>query len=88
MSIKLLRVKKVIYGTIYIHNIVRISEKGDFMITVVNNMEMRRLKNVLGSMAIENMYLDESFINEMIKVANGEKSSEELRQEVIAEYAR
>lgn len=58
------------------------------MITVVNNMEMRRLKNVLGSMAIENMYLDESFINEMIKVANGEKSSEELRQEVIAEYAR
>ena len=35
------------------------------MITVVNNMEMRRLKN-----------------------ANGEKSSEELRQEVIAEYAR
>ena len=62
--------------------------KGDFMITVVNNMEMRRLKNVLGSMAIENMYLDEAFINEMIKVANGEKSSEELRQEVIAEYAR
>ncbi len=58
------------------------------MITVVNNMEMRRLKNVLGSMAIENMYLDEAFINEMIKVANGEKSSEELRQEVIAEYAR
>lgn len=58
------------------------------MITVVNNLEMRRLKNVLGSMAIENMYLDEAFINEMIKVANGEKSSEELRQEVIAEYAR
>lgn len=72
----------------YICNSVRISEKGDFMITVVNNMEMRRLKNVLGSMAIENMYLDEAFINEMIKVANGEKSSEELRQEVIAEYAR
>ena len=58
------------------------------MITVVNNMEMRRLKNVLGSMAIENMYLDEAFINEMIKVANGEKTSEELRQEVIAEYVR
>lgn len=58
------------------------------MITVVNNIKMRQLKNVLGSMAIENMYLDETFINEMIKVANGEKSSEELRQEVIAEYAR
>ncbi len=58
------------------------------MITVVNNTKMRQLKNVLGSMAIENMYLDETFINEMIKVANGEKSSEELRQEVIAEYAR
>lgn len=58
------------------------------MLTVVNNTKMRQLKNVLGSMAIENMYLDETFINEMIKVANGEKSSEELRQEVIAEYAR
>lgn len=58
------------------------------MVTVVNNIKMRQLKNVLGSMAIENMYLDETFINEMIKVANGEKSSEELRQEVIAEYAR
>lgn len=58
------------------------------MITVVNNTKMRQLKNVLGSMAIENMYLDETFINEMIKVANGEKSSEELRQEVISEYAR
>ena len=58
------------------------------MITVVNNTKMRQLKNVLGSMAIENMYLDETFINEMIKVDNGEKSSEELRQEVIAEYAR
>lgn len=58
------------------------------MITVSNTTEMRHLKNVLGSMAIENMYLDESFINEMIKVAHGEKSSEELRQEVIAEYAR
>lgn len=58
------------------------------MITVVNNIKMRQLKNVLGSMAIENMYLDETFINEMIKVANGEKSSEELRQEVISEYAR
>lgn len=58
------------------------------MITVVNNTKVRQLKNVLGSMAIENMYLDETFINEMIKVANGEKSSEELRQEVIAEYAR
>lgn len=58
------------------------------MITVANNTKMRQLKNVLGSMAIENMYLDETFINEMIKVANGEKSSEELRQEVIAEYAR
>lgn len=34
-------------------------------------------------MAIENMYLDEAFVKEMLKVANGEKTSEELRQEVI-----
>ena len=39
-------------------------------------------------MAIENMYLDEEFVNKLIKVSNGEMTSEELRQEVIAKYKR
>lgn len=32
------------------------------------------------------MYLDEEFLKELIKVANGEKTHEELRQEVIKKY--
>ena len=47
-----------------------------------------KLKNVLSSMAIEDMYFSNDFIKEMIKVAKGEKTSEELRQEVIEQYAR
>jgi len=39
-------------------------------------------------MAIENMHLSKDFITELVKVANGEKTSEELRQEVIRKYAR
>ena len=39
-------------------------------------------------MAIENMYLSKNFVNELIKVDNGEKTTEELRQEVIKKYGR
>ena len=39
-------------------------------------------------MAIENMYLSNDFIKELLKVSRGEKTSEELRQEVIKQYAR
>lgn len=38
-------------------------------------------------MAIEDMYLRKEFVVELIKVAKGEKSSEQLRQEVIRKYA-
>lgn len=40
----------------------------------------------LASLAISNMYLDEEFLNELVKVANGKKTHEELRQEVIKKY--
>ena len=39
-------------------------------------------------MAIEDMYLSKEFVNELIKVSNGEKTSDQLRQEVIKKYAR
>ena len=55
---------------------------------VENNDEMRKIQNVVATMAIENMYLDEEFVNKLIKVSNGEMTSEELRQEVIAKYKR
>lgn len=48
----------------------------------------REVKDVVATMAIENMYLNKTFVKELIKVANGEKTSEQLRQEVICKYAK
>ena len=55
---------------------------------VKNTKQMRDVKKVVATMAIEDMYLSKAFVAELIKVANGEKTSEELRQEVIRKYAR
>ena len=46
------------------------------------------LQKVSATMAIENMYMSDSFMKEMIKVVNGEKATEDLRREVIKKYAR
>lgn len=55
---------------------------------VKNTKQMRDVKKVVATMAIEDMYLSKAFVAELIKVANGEKTSEELRQEVIRKYAK
>lgn len=55
---------------------------------IKNTKESRKIRSVAATMAIENMYLSEAFIQELMKVENGEKTSEELRQEVIRKYAR
>ena len=55
---------------------------------VEDTKENRGIKRVVASMAIEGMYLKESFIKELLKVSNGEKTSEELRQEVINRHVR
>lgn len=55
---------------------------------IENTKQMREIKKVVATMAIENMYLSKVFVEELIKVANGEKTSEELRQEVIRRYMR
>ena len=39
-------------------------------------------------MAVEGMYLDGEFINEMLKVANGEKTTEQLRQKILEKYTK
>ena len=39
-------------------------------------------------MAIEGMYISRSFLDKLIKVANGELTLDEVRQEVIKKYAR
>lgn len=54
---------------------------------VENTRENQSVKRVAATMAVEGMYLTEDFLNELLKVANGEKTSEQLRQEVIAKYA-
>lgn len=53
-----------------------------------NTEENQELKRVSATMAIENMFLSRDFINEMLKVPSGEKTSDELRKEVIKRYAR
>ena len=55
---------------------------------MVMNKEARSVRNVVATMAIEDMYLSREFVNELVKVANGERTSESLRQEVIKKYAR
>lgn len=45
------------------------------------------VRDVVATMAVEGMYLSKDFIEELIKVAEGKKTSEELRQEVIRKYA-
>jgi hypothetical protein len=55
---------------------------------VENTKKTEGVRNVVATMAIEDMYLNEDFVVELIKVAKGEKTSEALRQEVIKKYAR
>lgn len=56
--------------------------------TIKNTKETRDIRNIVVTMAIENMYLSETFVEKLVKVANGEKTSEQLRQEVIRKYAQ
>lgn len=56
---------------------------------VVDNMkETKSVRDVVATMAIEDMYFNKEFVAELLKVAKGEKTSEQLRQEVIRKYAR
>lgn len=40
---------------------------------IENTKTTRDIRNVAATMAIENMHLSEAFIEELVKVANGEK---------------
>lgn len=55
---------------------------------VENTKNSRKVKSVVSTMALENMYLSKDFVEELLKVSRGEKSSEQLRQEVLKKYAR
>lgn len=45
-----------------------------------------QVKQVIATLEIENMFIDEEFKSKLLKVAKGELTSEQLRQEVIANY--
>ena len=55
---------------------------------IENTKENWGLKNTVASMAIEDMYFSDDFIREMLKVTKGEKTSDELRQELLKKYIR
>ena len=55
---------------------------------VENTKENRNIQRVVATMAIENMHLSNDFVKELMKVSRGEKTSEQLRQEVLKKYAR
>lgn len=55
---------------------------------IKNTKSAREIRDVAATMAIENMYLSKAFVEELVKVSNGEKTSEQLRQEVIRKHAR
>ena len=55
---------------------------------IENSKENREISKVISTMAIENMYLKKEFVNELIKVGKREKTTEELRQEVIKKYTK
>ena len=57
--------------------------KTDF---IENTKANRMVQQTVATMAIEGMYFDKPFIEEMIEVSNEEKTSEDVRQEVLAKY--
>ena len=54
---------------------------------VKNTKGARIVREVAATMAISNMYADKEFILKLIKVADGEMSSEELIEEIKAKYS-
>ena len=55
---------------------------------IENTKSNQQLAQVIASMNIEEMYVSQDFMQELLKVSKGEKTTEELRQEVIKKYAR
>ena len=54
----------------------------------VEKKAIRDVQSVAATMAIENMYVSSDFMDKMIKVAKGEMSSEQIRQDILKRYGR
>ncbi|WP_295569807.1 antitoxin VbhA family protein [uncultured Holdemanella sp.] len=56
---------------------------------IIKNTEAGRIvQQVAATMAISDMYLSKEFIEKLLKVSNGEMTSEQLRKEVLKEYTQ
>lgn len=55
---------------------------------IANTQKNKMIQQVAATMAIEDMHLSNAFIQELLKVSKGEKTSEQLRQEVLKKYAQ
>lgn len=55
---------------------------------IANTQKNKMIQQVAATMAIEDMHLSSAFIQELLKVSKGEKTSEQLRQEVLKKYAQ
>ena len=56
---------------------------------IIKNTEAgRKVQRVAATMAIEDMYVSKEFIEKLLKVSNGEMTSEQLRKEVLKEYTQ
>ncbi len=58
------------------------------MLVVENTKENRALQQVVATMSIEDMYFDKDFLEKMLQVSKGEKTTEEIVEEIKREYAR
>ena len=55
---------------------------------VENTRKNQMLQQAVASLVIDNMYVSKEFIEELMKVDKGEKTYEEIRQEIIKKHAR
>ena len=56
---------------------------------IIKNTEAGRIvQQVAAMMAISDMYVSKEFIEKLLKVSNGEMTSEQLRKEVLKEYTQ
>ena len=58
------------------------------MIFLKNTKQNRMLQQACANVALSNMYPDADFLKELIKVANGEKTAEELIQDTVRKYRK
>lgn len=56
---------------------------------IIKNTETgRKVRQVAATMAISDMYLSKEFIEKLLKVSNGEMTTDDLIQELNDKYAK